>query len=94
MPFNSIHNLTKGLCSYLNEKNYNQAFGDVVPLVISNALKVQLDILNETSSTKATLVSIKPTYNENETILLHRSGQHYNGLVKDYTMHPPRNGSI
>ena len=38
-------------------------------------------------------MEIYENLHENGTILLHRSGQHYNGLVKEYTMHTPRNGS-
>ena len=49
-PANTHYGLLKNLRRYLIEKHYNNPFGDIVPLITSNALGIHLDILNVTST--------------------------------------------
>ena len=49
-PAHTRYGLLKNLRRYLIEKHYNNPFGDLVPLITSNALGIHLDILNVTST--------------------------------------------
>ncbi len=41
---------SRGLRTYLLKKEYNQQFGDIAPLIVANALGVNIKILDELSS--------------------------------------------
>ncbi len=78
----SSDSVIKGLSLYLNKKRYNQAFGDAAPLIISNALRVELSILNETQHGIVEDISVLPTRETPSShIYVHRERDHYNGLV-------------
>ena len=46
----SLHTLYKGLYGYVNEKVYNTSFGDLVPQIIANAIKINIIIVSGTQS--------------------------------------------
>ena len=53
-------NLFMLLSGYLQRKEYNTSFGDLLPSIISNALKINLNIINQTGSTFH-LIKLQPT---------------------------------
>ena len=73
--------LFKGLRKYLIEKSYNQSFGDLVPVIAANALKVCLTILNESPNGQFSFIMVAPSPMPLHKLILHRKGEHYNGIV-------------
>lgn len=83
--------LFKGMRTYLLEMKYNQSFGDIAPIITANALKISLIILNEGTSSQYTTVFINPDVSLYGSLLLHRRGDHYNGITP--TCHPSESPS-
>ena len=77
--------LIKGMRKYLLSRSYNQSYGDIVPVVIVNALKQKITVLNENlSDGTVTSIDIVPynIVNDNSTsLMIHHRGEHYNGLI-------------
>ena len=74
--------LTNGLHRYLIHKEYNQRFGDAVPLIISNALHIDIDIVNEGMSGDYDVINVSPFTSQSiGKIAVHRRHDHFNGLV-------------
>ena len=70
----------KGLFLYTEKRIYNQAFGDLVPLITSNALKTNIFIFNEVSDIiEEQLISCDSL--TGDTIYVHRANDHYSGLI-------------
>ena len=46
----------KGLDRYLIDRHYDQSFGDLVPVIIANALNLTLHILNENDQNRTELL--------------------------------------
>lgn len=78
-----------GLRKYLICKHYNQDFGDVVPVIISNSLQVRLDIVNEMFHGNTETITIFPSCRSTGILTVHRRGDHYNGLshITDFSSH-------
>ena len=71
------------LDTYVFAKRYNQVFGDAMPFIIANTLEVNFEIYYE-SVTKYTYERITVLTERAETertIVIHRCGDHYNGIV-------------
>lgn len=71
---------------YFHNKVYNTNFGDIVPNILSNALKTHITILNESSSGNVSKIEIAPTnLTKNEkahhSIFVTRNNDHYSGLA-------------
>jgi hypothetical protein len=79
---------------YFNNKKYNQPLGDLVPTMLSNALGLQIEIVQEDSSAKTTICSIKPNLNNNQTgikVYIHLKNRHYSALEPaSYFSKPPQ----
>ena len=45
LPSSSVTEIITGLRSYLIDKNCNQSFGDLIPAILANALKVKLEFV-------------------------------------------------
>ena len=72
------------LRKYIINKNYNNSLGDLLPLIIANALSVNIKILDQNNKL-AEIIDIYPTSGLTlTTITLHRHGDHYNGLTHNY----------
>ena len=71
---------------YIINKNYIQSFGDIVLLILCNALQTKLTILNEKGSDQCNIVTVTPYYllTTHRSITIHRKGDHYNGVVPMY----------
>ena len=75
--------LFTGLKLYILHRVYNQGFGDIVPSIISNALCVRVDIVNEGTAGDYDVLSLLPVTGPSVGhITLHRRQDHYNGLVR------------
>ena len=71
------------LDTYVFAERYNQVFGDAMPFIIANTLEVNFEIYYE-SVTKYTYERITVLTERAETertIVIHRCGDHYNGIV-------------
>ena len=90
-PCMSRKSLFHGLNNYLLDKHYDQFFGDIVPRVISNALQVQLHILNETPRLDVHRVTVHPQRAHCAKLDIHRRGDHYNAIT---TAFPPGSSVI
>ena len=77
--------LPTGLRRYILDRHYDQSVGDIVPTIIANALQVKVDIVNVSSTGSYDVLSICPTSCLSHTgqIMVHRDGDHFNGLVRD-----------
>ena len=71
------------LDTYVFAKRYNQVFGDVLPFIIANALKVNIEIYDEnvTKNTYERKTVLTERAETERTIVIHRCGDHYNGIV-------------
>ena len=85
----SNSDLVELLNHYLNEHGSNTMYGDLVPLVIARALKVDINIINENSEHvgEAVILPISPDCASVGSITVHRSADHYNGVIP--IVHPP-----
>ena len=64
----------KGLHDY---KQYNQAFGNLAPVVTANALNTTLIILNEDRTRQTVyVINVTPQDHSATSVLLHRCGEH------------------
>ena len=79
----SSRGVIKGLQNYLLRKHYNHAFGDIIPLIVSNALNVDIGILNELQNSTFQEISVKSTKDgeRNGNLYIHRKGDHFNGIT-------------
>lgn len=70
----------KLVADYVLRKNYNTSYGDIVPVVLSNALAVGL-IIEDMQNGISNIVRITPTANPSHFLNIHRSNDHYCGSV-------------
>ena len=69
------------LHQYIVNKCYNTPLGDLLPLIIANALSVKLTILNQYRDTFQ-FINVSPPHEETTiTLTLHRRDEHYNGVA-------------
>lgn len=74
------------LKEYLFNKRYNTWFGDCVPLITANALRVDVTILNERDELPSGMCRLDTLEYFNSSpsetpIIIHRRGNHFNGVV-------------
>ena len=86
LPFMSPSTSTcyaTGLKSYLIHKQYNQAFGDLVPLMLANVLHVNIRILERRDSEgHYNMVTVGPSDLPSLVILvIHKHGEHCSTLL-------------
>ena len=75
------------LSNYIKHKRYNSDICDIIPIVIANALKLKLNILNEKRHDSFETTIVEPFSASNTGVLfIHRKGDHYNGVV--YRVYP------
>ena len=94
IPFHEppeTNSMLKGMRKYLLSRSYNQSYGDIVPSVIANALKQKVTVINEdVSSGTICNIDIVPdnAIDNTTTLLVHRSGDHYNGIIPMPSVNP------
>ena len=75
------------LSNYIKHKRYNSDICDIIPIVIANALKLKLKILNEKRHDSFETTIVEPfSASHTGVLFIHRKGDHYNGVV--YRIYP------
>ena len=75
------------LTNYIKHKRYNSDICDIIPIVIANALKLKLKILNEKRHDSFETTIVEPfSASHTGVLFIHRKGDHYNGVV--YRIYP------
>ena len=73
--------------NYVHHKVYDTPYGDLLPLILANALCLNFIVISETSETrsgyKTRTIENRVKHGSN-TVLLHKVREHYNGVVKKY----------
>ena len=77
---NSRSLFTTYLRQYILYKQFNNQFGDIAPLILSNATGTTINIINELQHHSIEEIDIKPRVPTDRTISIHRKGDHFNGL--------------
>ena len=72
--------------NYLLKKHYDNHYGDIIPIILANALKLNLKIF-DVSNNVAKEVNVQPTLVSQNSIAIHRSNDHYSALQPKLT--PP-----
>ena len=84
--------LMKGLHSYLLSRQYNQLFGDLVPIISANAFHTTLCIFNELPNGNVEEIMVLPRIPSDELLVLHRHNDHFNGISFGDTQGIPQRG--
>ena len=75
------------LSNYIKHKRHNSDICDIIPIVIANALKLKLKILNEKRHDSFETTIVEPfSASHTGVLFIHRKGDHYNGVV--YRIYP------
>ena len=71
------------LSNYIYRKSYNNSFGDLVPLIAANTLKVELIVLKKLPNDLCEIWNILPTNSltSAKSIVIHKKGDHFNGVL-------------
>ena len=79
---NNRHRLFfKGLAEYTRHKKYNSHFGDLVPRILANALKVNLIVFDEISNNRVDEFVFQPSDGISiDTISVHRRRELFTGV--------------
>ncbi len=89
------NSLSRGIRTYLLDKKYNQNVGDMAPLVLANAFCVSLTIMNEAPQRQfAQVTTQRQQLSSKGTILLHRAGDNYSGIVPTPHLKPVTSDSV
>ena len=92
-----IPSLRHHVLEYVQHKNYNNLYGDIVPVIVANALKLNILIVEETGNTYK-LHLVKPRHDIgssilHRTLILHKNDAHYDAIVPSsqsaYVIMPP-----
>lgn len=76
---NDVNTLYSEFCLYIRDKIYDTNFGDLVPIIICDALHINCVIINENQDGTFVSQPLKSDWN-GITLLLHKQGKHYNGI--------------
>ena len=79
----SMCNLRKGLYDYIYHKKYNTGFGDLVPVIMANALNYAILIISQCTDSYS-VQTILPRNNSPSCmrVTVVKSGEHYDGILK------------
>ena len=71
-----------GFMSYAKYKQYNSVFGDHVPMILANALNVDLILIEESDEGLVTIETVQSNQDCRPTpLFLHKRPDHYNAIV-------------
>ena len=80
----SMLNLLYGMHAYIDHKQYDIPFGDIVPQVVANALEMNIVIISK-NDTNFSCDVVSPTYHLpcefHECIFVMKTGLHYDGVI-------------
>ena len=80
-PQNTNYHFFKDLQRYLLQKKYNSRVGDIVSLITANALRIQLDIINEISLNNIYTTSLVPSGEYRGNLMLHLHKDHFSSVI-------------
>ena len=80
-PQNTNYHFFKDLQRYLLHKQYNSRVVDIVPLMTANALRIQLDIINEISPNNIYTTSLVPSGEYRGNLMLHLHKDHFSSVI-------------
>ena len=92
-----IPSLRHHVLEYVQHKNYNNLYGDIVPVIVANALMLNILIVEQTGNTYK-LHLVKPRHDIgssilHRTLILHKKNAHYDAIVPSsqsaYVITPP-----
>ena len=80
-----IPSLRYHVLEYVQHKNYNNLYGDIVPVIVANALMLNILIVEQTGNTYK-LHLVKPRHDIGSsllrrTLIIHKRDDHYNAIV-------------
>ena len=80
---NGRGSLLQGLNEYVNNKRYDTSFGDLIPIIIANALSVNLLIIeNNGSQFKVKLIECQHSKIDHPHVSMFlKTGLHYDSIV-------------
>ena len=92
-----IPSLRHHVLEYVQHKNYNNLYGDIVPIIVANALLLNILIVEQTGNTyKLHLVKPRRDIGSSilhRTLILHKKNAHYDAIVPSsqsaYVITPP-----
>ena len=67
------------MCAYVDGKNFDTHFGDLIPLILSNILCVSIIIIAK-NSISYNYIDIHPRVNYHGLVYVHKKGDHYEGI--------------
>ena len=71
----------KSVTKYLLQRDYNNTFGDLVPVILANALSKTIRIKNVQTNNEVNDIVISPMNgHDHPTIVIHRAADHYSGV--------------
>ena len=82
---NDEHAFREGLQKYASDKQYDRDSVDQIPLIVCNALNITLIIIDDTLNS---VTDVQPLFNTKPptvSIVLHKIGDHYNGVISNST---------
>ena len=65
---------------YIIYKCYNNAYGDLAPVILANAINTTITVINENHDHTIHETVIHPRVLTNRKIIIHRKAEHYNGF--------------
>ena len=83
------YTLFTGLRKYLLDRQYNQLFGDLVPIICANALDVNIKILNIINYQETQVLDVIPRKSTQQTVVIQRVNDHYNAVTPRPYQHDP-----
>ena len=70
------------LCAYVDGKNFDTVFGDLLPMILSNIFNMNIVIINKVRNSIDPLIVI-PRSPCDKFVYIYRSGDHYEGFETD-----------
>ena len=78
---NTNTDYAKSVTKYLLQRDYNNTFGDLVPVILANALSKTIRIKNVQTNNEVNDIVISPMNgHDHPTIVIHRAADHYSGV--------------
>ena len=77
----SATSLAKQMKAYISYRDYDNPFGDMVPLVLARAYDINITILDTSNSDRVTVHKIYPRVESDLAIAVQHCRDHYNGIV-------------
>jgi len=73
--------------NYVHNKIFDNSTGDFIPLMITNALKINIIIINENEDSEVLILPFLPSYHcqIDKSVIIHRKNDHFSALRPMYT---------